>query len=190
MAGQQQGFGRRGVDAERARPSVKSRNVIYREGHDARPTLHGSHIEVHWPKYLAAAGAVFALGYLVASGKRDPFGLVLVPVLFGAIAYFTLNGLRKSLNDVHTVRTQLFRSPAFLVGALMGLGYFVYSTFLSPQMIMGVEWGEQTVFQDGFQRQDIGAVALLALKAAGLMVLGGLVLEFIARRFLGAGEEE
>ena len=37
-------------------------------------------------------------------------------VLFGGIAYFALNSFRGSLNNLHTVRTQLFRSPAFLIG--------------------------------------------------------------------------
>jgi hypothetical protein len=196
---QKSGFGQRGMAAPPAgvRPSPRqvassppNSHVIYREGETERPTFHGSHIETHWPKYGAGLAAIFALSYLIYDGKRDLFGLVLVPVLFAAISYFAMNGFRKSLNNVHLVRTQLFRSPSFIVGAAIGLGYFIYSTFIDPQMVMGVEWGVQTAFSDGFQQQDFGAVAMLVLKCAGYMVGGGLIVDFIARRFLGQAESQ
>lgn len=193
-------FGQRGMAAPHARalqqrplpgsPAQKSPHVIYREGETERPTFHNSHIEKHWPKYLAVAAAVFALVFLISDGKRDPFGLILVPILFGGMSYLALNGVRKSLNNLHVARTQLFRSPAFLAGAVIGLGYFVYSTFISPTMIMGVEWGEQTAFYDGFQQKDFGAAAILLLKGAGYMVGGGIAVEFIARKMFGAGQAE
>ncbi|NGO50518.1 hypothetical protein [Allomesorhizobium camelthorni] len=195
-------FGKRGQEGaqrfQAARPLASSAgaplqkqaspHVIYREGETERPTFHGSHIEVHWPKYGAAIAVLLALGYLIYDGKRDVFGLMLAPVLFGAFSYLAMNGLRKSLNNVHTLRTQLFRSPAFLIGSAIGLCYFVYSTFISPQMVMGAEWGVQTAFKDGFQQQDFSAVAVLLLKGAGYMVGGGIIVEFIARKLLGAND--
>ena len=160
-------------------------HVIYREGETERPTFHDSHIEKHWPKYGAAIAAVFALAYSLYDGKRFVLGLILVPILFGAMSYLAMNGLRKSLNNVHVARTQLFRSPAFLAGAVAGFAYFIYSTFISPQMVMGVEWGAQTAFDDGIQQKDLGAVAILMLKAAGYMVGGGIAVEFVTKKFRG-----
>jgi hypothetical protein len=195
------GFGKRGVGggpsfggsrplagepASKPLAERHSPHTIYRPGETERPTFHNSHIELHWPKYLAAAAFVFALAYLVNDGKTDPFGLTVVPLLFAAISYFALNKVRKSLNDLHVVRTQSFRSPAFLAGGALGLGYFIYSTFISPEMIMGQEWGLQTAFADGFQQADLGAVAMLLLKAAGMIVAGGLLIEFISKRLFGA----
>jgi hypothetical protein len=168
----------------------QSPHVIYRDGETQRPTFHDSHIEKHWPKYLAVAAAVFALVFLISDGKRDAFGLAVVPILFGGLSYLFLNGLRKSLNGMHTVRTQLFRSRPFLAGGVLGLSYFIYSTFIQPTTVMGVEWGLQTAFDDGFQQQDLGAVAMLLLKAAGYMVMGGIAVEFIARKLFGADKAE
>jgi hypothetical protein len=199
-------FGKKGQDAGRfpaaARPLAGSAkplpaaqpgpHVIYREGQATRPTFHGSHIEVHWPKYLAGAGFLFALGYLLHDGKRDLFGLALVPVIFALITYFAANGLRKSLNDVHKVRTSLFKSPAFGVGALAGLCYFLYSILSGPSptdsdiaKAVAEFQNPLTPFKDGFQQRDFSAVAILIFKAAGTMALGGLVVNWIARRFFG-----
>ncbi len=50
-----------------------------------------------------------------------------------------------------------------------------------------MEVGEQTAFKDGLQTTDMGAVALLLLKAAGSAVAGGVAFQFIARRVFGAG---
>ena len=205
-------FGKRGQDTGRfsgaTRPlagssvnlpaSKPSPHVIYREGETERPSFHDSHIEKHWPKYVAGAGAVFALVYLIYDGKRDPFGLVLAPILFAGFSYFVLNGIRKSLNNVHTVRTKMFTSPTFGVGAFLGLCYFLYSTFLGGPSSSDSEIAQAvaefqnplTPFKDGFQQQDFGAVAFLILKAAGMMALGGFVVNVIARRFLGVGEKE
>ena len=169
---------------------LSSPHTIYREGQALRPRFHDSPVERHWPKAGAVLAAGFAIVYSLSQGRTDPFGLVLVTVLFGGIAYFALNSFRKSLNNLHTVRTQLFRSPAFLVGGVAGLAYFVYATFVSPTMVMGVEWGEQTAFQDGFQQADFGAAAILLLKAAGHIVAGGLLVEVIARRVFGARQAE
>lgn len=171
----------------RSKPSVTqpSPHVIYREGETERPAFHNSHLEKHWPKYLAVAAAAFALGYFVYEGKRDAVGLTFAPALFGGFSYLFLNGLRKSLNNMHTARTQLFRSPASLAGGLVGLGYFIYSTFISPTMIMGVEWGAQTAFHDGLQQADMGAVASLLLKGAGYLVVGGLAAEFLSKKLFG-----
>jgi hypothetical protein len=47
-----------------------------------------------------------------------------------------------------------------------------------------------TPFKDGFQQQDFAAVAILILKLAGTMALGGVIVNVIARRFFGAGEKE
>lgn len=180
-------------------PSAKaSPHVIYREGENERPSFHDSHIEKHWPKYVAGAGALFALVYLIYDGKRDPFGLVLAPILFAAFSYLMLNGIRKSLNSVHTVRTKIFTSPTFGVGAFLGLCYFLYSTFFGGPSSSDSEIAQAvaefqnplTPFKDGFQQQDFAAVAVLILKAAGMMALGGLIVNVIARRFLGVGERE
>jgi hypothetical protein len=204
-------FGKRGQDKGRfsgaTRPlagsavnppvAKPSPHVIYREGENERPSFHDSHIEKHWPKYVAGAGAVFALVYLIHDGKRDPFGLVLVPVLFAGLSYLALNGLRKSLNNVHAVRTKMFTSPTFGVGAFLGLCYFVYSTFFGGPSSADSEIAQAvaefqnplTPFKDGFQQQDFGAVAILILKAAGIMALGGLIVTVIAKRFFGIGED-
>ena len=163
----------------------QSPHTIYRPGETERPTFHDSAVEKHWPKALGILAAAFALGYLIYDGKRDLFGLVLVPLLFGGFAYLAGNRFRKSLNHMHAARTQLFRSPAFLFGGIVGLGYFVYSTFLSPQMVMGQEWGVQTAFADGFQQKDLSAVAVLLLKAVGFVVLGGFIVEAISKRLFG-----
>jgi hypothetical protein len=178
-----QGFGQRGIEPSAVRR--ESPHVISRGDEIARPTFHGSHVEVHWPKYAALIAVMFALGYLLVDGKRDPFGLIFAPVLFGAISYFTLNRLRKALNHVHMVRTGSFRSPAYAVGAAAGFLFFIYQTFISPQMILGVEWGVQTAFADGVQSEDLPAVGLLILKAAGFMVGGGVLFEFVAKRLRG-----
>jgi hypothetical protein len=70
-----------------------------------------------------------------------------------------------------------------VAGAVAGLAFFIYQTFISPQMIMGVEWGVQTAFADGFQQEDSSAVVVLILKAAGFMIGGGALFGFIAKRF-------
>ncbi len=208
---QNSGFGKRGQSGGRfsgaTRPlagsslnplaAKPSPHVIYREGENERPSFHDSHIEKHWPKYVAGAGALFALVYLIYDGKRDPFGLILAPILFAAFSYFVLNGIRKSLNSVHTVRTKMFTSPTFGVGAFLGLCYFLYSTFSGPnssdsEIAQAVAEFQNplTPFKDGFQQQDFAAVAVLILKAAGMMALGGFIVNVIARRFLGVGEKQ
>ena len=199
-------FGKRGRDAERfasaARPLAGSAkpfpvaqsnpHVIYREGQAERPSFHGSHIEVHWPKYGAALAAIFAISVLLYDDKRDLFGLVLVPVLFAGFSYLVMNGFRKALNDVHKVRTSLFKSPTFGLGALAGLCYFAYSTLSGPsptdsEIAKAVAEFQNplTPFKDGFQQQDFAAVAMLILKAAGTMALGGFIVNWIAKRFFG-----
>jgi hypothetical protein len=178
-----QGFGRRGMEpstVRRERP-----HVISRDDETARSTFHGSHVEVHWPKYAAVVAAMFSLGYLLVDGQRYPFGLIFVPVIFGAISYFTMNRLRKALNHVHILRTGGFRSPAYMAGAAAGFLFFIYQTFITPQMILGVEWGVQTAFADGVQSEDLPAVGMLILKAAGFMVGGGVLFEFVAKRLRG-----
>jgi len=205
-------FGKRGQDTGRFSgatrplagssvnpPAAKpSPHVIYREGESERPSFHDSHVEKHWPKYIAGAGAVFALVYLIYDGKRDPFGLILVPVLFAGLSYLALNGLRKSLNNVHQVRTKMFTSPTFGLGAFLGLCYFLYSTFFGGPSPSDSEIAQavaefqnpMTPFKDGFQQQDFAAVAILILKLAGTMALGGVIVNVIARRFFGVGEKE
>ena len=171
-----------------------SPHVIYREGEAERPGFHGSFAELHWPKFGAAAFALFALGYYVTSGKGDLFTLVLATLLAGGFGYLVLSGFRRSVNNVHTARTELFRSPRFAVGAALGLGYFIYSTFLrSPPDASDSEIARAvfeftdplTPFRDGFQQRDLSAVATLILKAAGMMVAGGVIVRMIARRLLG-----
>ncbi|MEO5322485.1 hypothetical protein PV773_04095 [Mesorhizobium sp. CC13] len=198
-------FGKRGQDMQRsanaARPLAgrtptqqkPGPHVIYREGEAERPTFHGSFAELHWPKFGAVAAALFAFGYYVMSGKRDLFSLVLATLLAGGIVYFVLNRFRKSVDDVHTARTEIFRSPRFAVGALLGFGYFVYSTFFGAVESTGNEFTDAvaqfqdplTPFRDGFQQKDLAAVAMLILKAAGMMVFGGLIVRTIAKRVLG-----
>jgi hypothetical protein len=179
-------------------PAAKpSPHVIYREGESQRPSFHDSHIEKHWPKYVAGASAVFALVYLIYDGKRDPFGLILAPILFAAFSYLALNGIRKSLNNVHAVRTKMFTSPTFGVGAFLGLCYFVYSTFFGGPNSADSEIAQAvaefqdplTPFKDGFQQKDFSAVAILILKAAGTMALGGVIVNVTAKRFFGIGED-
>lgn len=177
--------------AARQQPSP---HVIYREGETERPSFHGSHIELHWPKYGAAAFTLFAIGYhLWTRAKIDLFGLVFATLVIGAVSYFVLSRIRKSIDDVHTARTELFRSPRFAVGAVLGFGYFLYSTFTGGPDASDSEIARAVSefndplqpFRDGFQQKDLGAVAMLILKAAGLMVLGGMISKAIARRLLG-----
>jgi hypothetical protein len=180
-------------------PATKpSPHVIYRPGEAERPTFHNSHVERHWPKHVAGAGAVLVLVYLIYDGKRDPFGLILVPVLFAAFSYLTLNGIRKSVNNVHAVRTKMFTSPTFGAGAFLGLCYFIYSSFFGGPSSTDSEIAQAvaefqnplTPFKDGFQQKDFGAAAILILKAAGTMALGGFIVSVIAKRFFGIGEKE
>lgn len=201
-------FGKRGQDMQRStnatRPLAGSSvrtpaqqkpgpHVIYREGEAERPTFHGSFVERHWPKFGAVAAALLALGYYVISGRSDIFSLVLATLLTGGIVYFVINRFRKSVDDVHTARTEIFRSPRFAVGALLGFGYFVYSTFFGAVESTGNEFTDAvaqfqdplTPFRDGFQQKDLAAVAMLILKAAGMMVFGGLIVRTIAKRVLG-----
>ncbi|WP_144223073.1 hypothetical protein [Mesorhizobium amorphae] len=203
-------FGKRGQDTQRSSNAVRplagssprispqkpSPHVIYRDGETERPQFHGSFIDLHWPKLGASAAALFAFGYSISSGRTDPFSLVLVTALAGGMVYFVLNKFRKSVDDVHTARTEIFRSPRFAVGALLGLCYFVYSTFFGSSESTGNQIADAvakfqdplTPFHDGFQQQDLSAVAMLILKAAGMMVFGGLIVRTVARRVLG--EEE
>ncbi|UVK36370.1 hypothetical protein LHFGNBLO_003283 [Mesorhizobium sp. AR10] len=200
-------FGKKGQDTQRStnaarplagspvRPAKQpSPHVIYREGETERPSFHGSFAELHWPKFVATAFALFALGYYLTRGKGDLFTVVLATLLAGAFSYLVLNGFRKSVNNVHTARTELFRSPRFAIGAVLGLGYFVYSTFLrGPPDASDSEIARAVAeftdplapFRDGFQQRDLSAVAMLILKAAGMMVLGGLVVKTVAKRLLG-----
>ena len=193
MAGPaKQTFGRRGAQAKTtaAPATTKSTHVIYRDGETARPTFHNSHAELHWPKYGGALAAIFVLGYLIYSNRYDPFPMVIVPLLFGVAIYFSLNKLRKAANDIHSLRTEAFRSPIFLAGAAAGLLYYLYSTFISPEMIVGLEWGgPKPRLEDGWQRQDLSASAIQLIKALGMMAFGGWLFQFVAKRFRRAGEE-
>ena len=189
-------FGRRGTKQASSRQNAPASKIperpgseIYRDGVREKPSETVVHIELHWPKYLAAAFACFAVYHVAFNRNADLFSIVFVGLIAGAIGYFVLSKFRMSLNSLHAIRTIGSRSPAFKIGALVGLGYFLYSTFFSPTEIMGLEWGEQTAFDDGFQRQDFGAVAILLLKAAGLMALGGIILDIVANRFFGASDE-
>ncbi len=170
------GFGQRNRNDE-------WQSAVQRQSDFITPSFHESHIELHWPKYVAITAALFAAVYLVQDGKTDLFGLILAPILFGGFSYFAVNKLRTSINAVHTLKKSGKRSPAFKVGLLAGFGYFIYSVFISPTEIMGVEWGAQTAFSDGLQREDFGSVAILLLKCAGLMVVGGMIFETIGKRF-------
>jgi len=195
---QQGGFGKRGMtDRPSAqRPlagSPKSPHTIYRPGETERPTFHGSFVERNWPKFGAVAFAALALAVYLTSGKTDPVSLVLATLLAGGIGYVLLSKVRASLNDVHMARTEIFTSPSFAVGAFAGLGYFLYTLLAGPDL-SGNEVEREIArfqdplgaFRDGFQQQDLGAVAFLIIKLAGFMVAGGLVTRFIARR-LGIG---
>ena len=198
-------FGTRGQDTQRStnaarplagssvRPSQPSPHVIYREGETERPGFHGSFAERHWPKFGAGAFALFAFGYYVTSGKGDLFTLVLATALAGGISYLVLNGFRKSVNNVHTARTEVFRSPRFAIGAALGFCYFVYSTLTGGPDASDSEIARAVAeftdplapFRDGLQQRDLSAVAMLILKAAGMMVAGGVIVRMIARRLLG-----
>jgi hypothetical protein len=170
-----------------------SPHVIYREGETEGASFHGSYVERHWPKFGAAAVALFALGYLLMEGDKGFGSVVLVALLGGGISYFWLSMFRRSVNNVHTARTEIFRSPRFAIGAALGLGYFVYSTFLRGPAVYDSDIAQAvaeytdplTPFRDGFQQRDLSAVARLILKAAGMMVAGGVIVKMIARRLLG-----
>ena len=142
----------------------------------------------HWPKAGAVLAAGLAMAYSVSHGRTEPFDLALAAVLYGGIAYFALDTLAKSGISLRTLRSQLFRSPAFLLGGAGGLAYFVYVTFVRPTM--GGEWGEPTVFHHGVMQGGIAAVAVLVLKAAGHVVAGGLLVEVFSRRMSGARQAE
>ncbi|MCF3642035.1 hypothetical protein LXM94_18880 [Rhizobium sp. TRM95111] len=200
-------FGKRGVEAsvgaKRPTASVRVPNaegahqfsgdrsrVMVRgdEPTEASPTV--VFIEKHWPKVFGLCIALFAAYFnVVMEGRTDPFSVVLVSLLAGGIFYWGANKFRKSLDDLHAARTNALKSPVYLAGALVGLGYFVYSTFLAPSEVLGIEVGEQTAFKDGVQASDMGAVALLLLKAAGCAVAGGIAFQFIAKRIFGAGND-
>ncbi|MCT7662434.1 hypothetical protein [Shinella kummerowiae] len=168
------------VTGERSRVMVRGD-----EPREVNPTV--VLIEKHWPKAVGVGMALFAAYFnVVMSGRTDPVRVVLTSLLAGLFFYWVANKFRKSLDDLHAVRTNPFKSPAYLAGALVGFGYFVYSTFLAPSEVLGVEVGEQTAFKDGLQAADMGAVALLLLKAAGSAVAGGVAFQFIARRVFGA----
>ncbi|MCR6498600.1 hypothetical protein MUO32_06120 [Shinella sp. CPCC 101442] len=169
------------VSGDRSRVMVRAD-----EPREANPTV--VLIEKHWPKAVGVGMALFAAYFnVVMSGRTDPFSVVFASLLAGLFFYWVANKFRKSLDDLHAVRTNPLKSPAYLAGALVGFGYFVYSTFLAPSEVLGVEVGEQTAFKDGLQTTDMGAVALLLLKAAGSAVAGGVAFQFIAKRFFGAG---
>jgi len=202
------GFGKRGQDTQRsanagrplvgspARPVVNqqpSPHVIYREGETERPTFHGSFSERHWPKFGAAAFALFMVVYSLIYENRGLATILFASLLGGAISYFVLSMFRKSVNNLHTARTEIFKSPRFAVGAALGLGYFVYSTFLRGPAVYDSDIAQAVAeysdpllpFRDGFQQRDLSAVATLILKAAGMMVAGGVIVRMIARRLLG-----
>lgn len=169
------------VSGDRSRVMVRGD-----EPREVSPTV--VFVEKHWPKAVGIGMALFAVYFnVVMSGRTDPFSLVLTSLLAGLFFYWVANKFRKSLDDLHAVRTNPLKSPVYLAGALVGFGYFVYSTFLAPSEVLGVEVGEQTAFKDGLQTADMGAVALLLLKAAGSAVAGGVAFQFIARRIFGAG---
>jgi hypothetical protein len=187
IEGPKQGFGRRGA----APPTPAARtspHVVYREM--PRAAFHDSHAERHWPKYGGAGAAILMLGFFIFVGRSDFVGLFLGPVLFGLATYMSLSKLRKTANDLHRLRTETSRSPAFLAGAFAGLLYFLYSTFVSPEMVLGIEWGPTPDLGDGVQRQDLAAAALQVLKAIGLMACGGWLFQFVAKRLRPANESE
>lgn len=170
------------------RVSGDRNRVIVRDDEPREPNATVVLIEKHWPKAVGLGMALFAIYFnVVMSGRTDPFSVVFTSLLAGLFFYWVTNKFRKSLDDLHAVRTNPLKSPVYLAGALVGFGYFVYSTFLAPSEVLGVEVGEQTAFKDGLQAADMGAVALLLLKAAGSAVAGGVAFQFIAKRVFGAG---
>ncbi|MBZ8132270.1 hypothetical protein [Afifella sp. IM 167] len=160
---------------------MASRNTIYRPGESERPTFHGSHIERHWPKYGAVAFAGFALAYAISErGFAHPVSLAMLPLFAAGFGFLALRGIREMVQSVHLVRTRTLRTRAFTAGVAAGLLCFLYTTFIDPQTIMGIEWGLQSVFNDGFQREDLSAALVMALQAFVLMAGTGLLFEKIA----------
>ncbi len=108
------------VSGDRSRVMVRAD-----EPRAANPTV--VFIEKHWPKAVGVGMALFAAYFnVVMSGRTDPFSVVLTSLLAGLFFYWVANKFRKSLDDLHAVRTNPFKSPAYLAGALVGFGYFVY----------------------------------------------------------------
>jgi hypothetical protein len=142
--------------------------------------------EGFWPKAGAVLAAGVAVACSVASGRTEPFDLVLAAVLFGGIGYFALGTFGRSRISLRALR-QVPRSPAFLLGGAAGLAYFVYVTFVGPTA--GPEWGGSSVFHDGAMQGGLAAAVLL-LKAAGHVVAGGLLVEVFSRRLSGARQAE
>ena len=156
-----------------------------------RFTFHGSHLERHWPKYGSAAFAAFAVTYAALSWKGDFVTLAIMATVSFLVAYRVLNGFRKSVDNLHQARTQLFRSRAFLLGASLGAFVYLFATFIWQPKLLGFPIGEDNPFADGFQQADLAGVASLLLGIAAFMVAGGLCFELVSKtvqRLVKAGD--
>lgn len=149
------------------------------------PEIHNTHLERHWPRYGAIAFAIFAAFFTFNDQAKGNLQITLLTgLLAGGFSYFILIRFHNSLNRLHTLRTAKTRSKFFILGVVLGLTYWIYSTFISPTVLLGHEIGPQTAFKDGFQRQDLFAVAQLLLSAAVYAGLGGALVSFFETRFI------
>ncbi len=150
----------------------------------ALPQVHNSHFERFWPAYAAAAFACYAAYYFhFEYGNNSVVSTVFGTLVVAVIWYFIFNGFRRSINNLYLLRSGEKKSKSFKVGAGLGAAYWIYSTFISPTTVMGQEFGPQTALYDGFQREDLAAIAQLLLSFGGYALAGGLIANFVMRRF-------
>lgn len=145
------------------------------------PGIHNTHIERYWPRYLGLVAAVFAASYYISDGKTDPFNIAFPSVLFGLFVFWVSRSFRGSLNSLYFLRKPGKRSKAFYAGAGVGLLFWIYMTFSAPLSAPEFSLGYQSVFSDGIQRQDLGILAVMLLKAGVYAFVGGTMFEFVNR---------
>ena len=168
------------------RKSDCSGPLIDRSGDDiSLPKIHDTHLERHWPKYLAVVVAIGG-GIHMASllPEKYTIGRTLALMAIATVFfYFLFSGLKMGADAIHTARTVREKSPAFWVGMLLGLGYWVYSTFVSPTMVFDQELGMQTALYDGIQPEDWKPIAFMLVYALIYAMVGGYIVEFLKTRF-------
>jgi len=151
------------------------------------PEIHNTHLERLWPVYGALACALFAIFMRYKEMNHiDVNTLLYIGILVGGITYLIFRGFRNSLNTLRDARRIKTQSRAFQIGLVVGLTYWVYSTFVSPTVLLGHEIGVQTAFYDGFQQHDMFAVVQLLLSAAFYGGVSAALFSFFGKRIFKA----
>lgn len=172
-------FGQRSVD--RTKP-IQAGPQIERIAR-SQFSLHNSHVERHWPLYCALI--VMGFGAWATHHYHSQSGILtklMVIFFMGVFTYISCRGVRVGLNGIYRFRTAHKRSASFRLGAVLGVVYWTYCTFAAPTVLLGYEMGPQTALYDGFQRQDLVAIAQLLLEAGVYAGIGGFVLSFFWKR--------